>query len=79
MLSKKLKEKAKAEGKNAAINTVIYFLLITIGFVYLYPLIYMIITSLMTTEDLINPTIMWVPTKIDFSNFEMVWSILRVL
>ena len=77
MLSKKLKGKAKAEGKNMAINTVIYFLLITIGFVYLYPLIYMIITSLMTTEDLINPTIMWVPTKIDFSNFEMVWGVLE--
>lgn len=77
MLSKKFQGKAKAEGKNIAINTVIYFLLITIGFVYLYPLIYMIVTSLMTTEDLINPTIMWVPTKIDFSNFEMVWGVLE--
>lgn len=77
MLSKKFQGKAKAEGKNMALNTVIYFLLITIGFVYLYPLIYMIVTSLMTTEDLINPTIMWVPTKIDFSNFEMVWGVLE--
>ena len=69
--------KSKAHGKNIAINAVFYFLLISIGFVYLYPLLYMIITSLMTTEDLINPTIMWVPTRLDLSNFEMVWSVLE--
>ena len=76
MGSKKFQGKAKAEGKKFAFNSVLYFLLICIGFVYIYPLIYMIVTSLMTTEDLINPTIMWVPTKIDFSNFEMVWGVL---
>ena len=69
-------EKAKTEGKTVAFNALIYFLLITVGFVYLYPLIYMVVTSLMTTEDLINPTITWVPTKLDMSNFEMVWSVL---
>lgn len=76
MFGKKFKAKAQAEGKNVALNAVIYFLLICIGFVYLYPFLYMIVTALMTTEDLINPTIMWVPTKLDLSNFEMVWGVL---
>ncbi|MBQ8804047.1 MAG: carbohydrate ABC transporter permease [Tyzzerella sp.] len=76
MFGKKFKAKAQAEGKNIVLNAVIYFLLICIGFVYLYPFLYMIVTSLMTTEDLINPTIMWVPTKLDLSNFEMVWGVL---
>lgn len=69
-------DRGKKRGKLAATHTFIYFLLICIGFVYLYPLIYMLVTSLMTTEDLINPTIMWVPTKLDLSNFQMVWEVL---
>lgn len=77
MLKNKLfSEKRKTQGKTVALHGVIYFLLICIGFVYLYPLIYMIVTSFMTTEDLINPTIMWVPTKVDFANFQMVWGVL---
>lgn len=74
--NKLMSEQRKTEVKSTALHGVIYFLLITIGFVYLYPLIYMVVTSLMTTEDLINPTIMWVPTKLDLSNFEMVWDVL---
>lgn len=73
---KKISEKAKVKAKNGFLNGIIYFLLICMGFVYLYPLLYMLVTSLMTTEDLINPTIMWVPTRLDLSNFKMVWEVL---
>ena len=72
-----LKSKAKRTAKTLLSNAVCYFLLICVGFVFLYPLLYMVITSLMTTEDLINPTIMWVPTKLALSNFEMVWDVLE--
>ena len=67
-----LKQRAQGIGG----TTIIYFLLICIGIVYLYPLLYMVVTSLMSTEDLINPTISWVPTKLELSNFQMVWSVL---
>lgn len=67
-----LRNRAKGIGSNA----VTYFLLICIGFVFLYPLLYMVVTSLMSTEDLVNPTISWVPTRLDLSNFEMAWSVL---
>ena len=70
------KETLKQRATNIGANTVVYFLLICIGFVFLYPLLYMVVTSLMCTEDLINPTISWVPTRLDLSNFEMVWSVL---
>lgn len=76
MLNNKVSEKTKVRAKSGFFNTVVYFLLICMGFVYLYPLLYMLVTSLMTTEDLINPTIMWVPTKVDLSNFKMVWEVL---
>lgn len=50
----------------------LYFLLIDIGFVYLYPLIYMVTVSLMPPSDLVNPTIKWIPTHLDLSNFGQV-------
>ncbi len=73
---KHTKEALRHRAANAGTNALTYFLLIAIGFVFLYPLLYMVVTSLMSTEDLINPTIAWVPTKIDLSNFEMVWSVM---
>lgn len=74
--SKRVTAKAKQFGRSMGLNALVYFLLICIGFVFLYPLLYMVITSLMSENDLINPTITWVPTTIDLSNFEMVWSVL---
>lgn len=47
----------------------LYFLLIDIGFVFLYPIIYMVTVSLMPVSDLVNPTIKWIPTHLDLSNF----------
>ena len=70
------KETLKQRSANAGSVFMTYFLLICIGLVFLYPLMYMIITSLMSTEDLVNPTITWVPTKIDISNFQMAWSVM---
>ena len=67
MNAKRLKARTQAHSKNSLTNLAVYFLLIGIGFVFLYPLLYMIITSLMTTEDLINPTIKWLPTHLDLT------------
>lgn len=55
----------------------IYVLLLDFGFVYIYPIIYMLLVSLMPTSDLINPTIQWVPTHLDFENFKQVFSTLE--
>ena len=50
-------------------KSVIYFVLIGIGFVYLYPMLYMLVNSIFSREDLLDPTVIWIPTRIDFSNF----------
>lgn len=71
-----VKSKTKKAAKTVIVNAIFYFLLICVGFVFLYPLLYMVITAFMTTEDLINPTIMWVPTKLALSNFKTVWEVL---
>lgn len=48
---------------------VIYALLVCISFVFLYPLLQMLVTSFMGLEDLIDPTTIWIPTKVVFKNY----------
>lgn len=48
---------------------VIYTLLICIGFVYIYPLLYMISNSFMTLDDLLDTSISWIPSKLNFKNY----------
>lgn len=55
----------------------VYALLLDFGFVYIYPIIYMVLISLMPTSDLINPTIQWIPTYMDFENFIQVYNTLE--
>jgi multiple sugar transport system permease protein len=55
---------------------VLYLLLIAIGFVYLYPLLFMLVTSLKSPEDLLNPMVQWVPTQIYTGNYERAYHVL---
>lgn len=43
--------------------------LLNAAFVFLYPLLFLISTALKTPEDLADPTIAWVPTMLEWSNF----------
>lgn len=56
---------------NIIAKIAIYFILICIGYVYLKPIFEMISKSIMTTADLIDPTITWIakhPTGENFVN-----------
>jgi len=44
--------------------------LISIGFVYVYPILYMVSSSLKSTSDLVNPMVSWIPTKLFLGNFQ---------
>lgn len=48
---------------------IIYALLICIGFVYLYPLLYMISNSFMDMEDLLDTSVNWIPSKLNLENY----------
>ncbi|WP_274361698.1 carbohydrate ABC transporter permease [Paenibacillus thermotolerans] len=56
-------------GEGILYKIAVYFLLSLIGFVYLYPLFYMITYSFMSTEDLINPLITYLPSGFFMDNF----------
>lgn len=49
---------------------VVYALLICIGFVYLYPVLYMISNSFMNLEDLLDTSIKWIPSSFYLDNYK---------
>ncbi|MCS6994506.1 MAG: carbohydrate ABC transporter permease [Anaerolineales bacterium] len=55
----------------------LYALLIAIGFVYLYPLLFMFVTSLKSPSDLLNPMVQWVPTEFYTGNYEKAYRVLN--
>ena len=55
--------------KNIIVMLFRLFLLISIGYVIIYPLMYMITNSIRTGQSYYDPTITWITTKTTFSNF----------
>jgi len=61
----------------ALFTIVLYLLLIALGFVYLYPLLFMFVTSLKSPTDLLNPMVQWIPTEIYIGNYVKAWRVLN--
>jgi multiple sugar transport system permease protein len=57
---------------------VIYLLLISFSYIYLYPLLFMIINSLKSVDDLINPGVQWIPTALMWENYERAFEVLKL-
>ena len=49
-------------------KAMIYFLLIVIGFVFVYPILYMLSTALMSNLDLANFRVKWIPSSLYTDN-----------
>jgi len=46
-----------------------YFILTGMGFVFLYPMLYMLSVSFMDTQDLVDATVSWIPTHLSIESF----------
>ena len=57
-------------------NILLYLLLIAIGFVYLYPLLFMFVTSMKSPSDLLNPMVQWIPTEFYTGNYAKAYRVL---
>ncbi|MBU1142367.1 MAG: carbohydrate ABC transporter permease [Firmicutes bacterium] len=57
---------------------VIYTLLISFSYIYLYPVLFMLVNSFMSVDDLINPGIKWIPTTLQYSNYERAMAVLEI-
>jgi len=50
-----------------------FLILFGLGFVILYPLLYMLSTSIRPQIEMTDPSVMWIPKNVIFSNFVEVW------
>jgi multiple sugar transport system permease protein len=89
-MKKERKQKVKkllwgSRGEGGIVRlTAMYALLAGISFIFLYPLLQMVANSFMSLEDLIDPTVIWLPSKLVFGNYQKAievlnyWKVLRV-
>ncbi|MEN6418125.1 MAG: carbohydrate ABC transporter permease [Clostridiaceae bacterium] len=59
----------RARGASAAKNLVRFLILTGLGFVFVYPLLYMLSVSFMDTKDLVDSTVSWIPTHLSVESF----------
>lgn len=58
------------------IRLLTYLILFDLAYIYIYPFLYMIVTSLKTNADLFDPTVNWIPRSIKLENFVMAFNAL---
>lgn len=58
-------------------NFSIYALLIMIGFIFLYPILYMFITSIKSLPDLLDDTVKWIPRSLYLDNYKQALEVMR--
>ena len=62
--------RGKAGSASVPTKIATYFILTGLGFVFIYPLLYMVSVSLMDTADLVDATVTWVPTHFTLEGFK---------
>ncbi|REE85344.1 carbohydrate ABC transporter membrane protein 2 (CUT1 family) [Paenibacillus taihuensis] len=65
------------ENDGIVFKLVVYLLLIGIGFIYLYPLLFMLVNSFMSLDDLVNSMVKWIPTSLYTENYEKALQVLN--
>lgn len=56
-----------------------YIVLIDVSFMFLFPVFYMVTTSIKSPEDLADPTVIWVPHAIYWLNYTLAYQILNYI
>lgn len=63
--------------RGVVVQGIVYYLLVCIGFVYIYPLLYMFSQSMKDVKDLLDPTVIFIPTRIYVENFVRAFKVLN--
>lgn len=63
--------------KRLIVKVAMYLLLLGLAFVFLYPFLYMIVTSLKSDADLNSLSVQWIPTELKFENYFVAIDILN--
>lgn len=67
------------EKKGFIKGLLMYIVLIGLAFVFLYPILYMVVNSFFSPEDLVDPSVTWIPTRFYTGNFVQAWETLDFL
>ena len=57
--------------------TFVYIMLIALGFIYLYPILRMFVTSFMSLDDLLDDSVKWIPTHISLGNYKQALEVMK--
>ncbi len=58
------------------VKLALYLVLIVISYIYLYPLLYMLVTSFMSVDDLVNDAVHWIPSGLVFDNYRQAFEVM---
>ena len=64
--------------KHIVVRLAMYLLIIGLAFVFVYPFLYMIATSLMSNSDLNSSSVHWLPTEIKFENYAIALQLMDI-
>jgi len=78
LISGNLKTRLKKTGLMLIVKVLLYFLLIIMGFVFLYPFMFMISRSLMSYNDITDVTVNWFPRELSPQNYLLAFETLEV-
>jgi multiple sugar transport system permease protein len=57
---------------------VVYIALVLISYQFMYPLIRMLMTSFMSSQDIIDPTVDWIPKTFSFGNLRIAFQVMGI-
>lgn len=60
------------------LNSVIYIMLVSLGFIYLYPILHIAVNSLKSLPDLLDAAVQWIPTQITLDNYTDAIEVMKV-
>lgn len=64
--------------RNRIAKIAIYFVLICVGFVYLEPIFEIIAKTFMSADDIIDPSVNWLPKSLSLNNLKVASNVLKV-
>lgn len=71
------RSKLKEKSIDTAVFIIRWLLILSVGYIILFPLLQMISQSLMTQEQYTDTSVVWVPKKLSIVNFEVAWETLE--
>ncbi len=74
--TKETRYKAVLKANSVFSSLLRYIVLIAIGYIILYPLLYMVSSAIRTRDSFYDPSIIWITSEVTVENFQYAWRIM---